>query len=256
MTCLHHPHQNNLLAALNGTEYTNLLAHLEPVEMLLGQVIYQPGIQQTYVYFPTSMIVTIFNVMEDGSTTEIGMVGNDGIVGTHLFMGGETTTSSAIVQTAGYAYRLHAQILKNEFCSNDTIRHLLLCYTQTQFVQVAQTAVCNRHHSVDQQLCRWLLLNLDRLPSNELIMTQEMIANTLGVRRESITEAAGKLQQAGLIEYRRGHITILDREGLETMACECYAIVKNESSRLLQAPQYPRTLSAQPYVDSFKIKIH
>jgi CRP-like cAMP-binding protein len=239
MTCLHHPHQNNLLAALNEKEYAKLLAHLELVELPLGHVIHEPGIQQTHVYFPTTMIVTLFSIMEDGSTTEIGMVGNDGVVGTHLFMGNETTTSSAIVQTRGHAYQLHAQILKDEFCSNDSIRHLLLCYTQTQFVQVAQTAVCNRHHSVDQQLCRWLLLNLDRLPSNELIMTQEMIANTLGVRRESITEAAGKLQQAGLIEYHRGHITILDREGLEAMACECYAVVKNESNRLLQEVAAP-----------------
>ncbi len=239
MTCLHHPHQNNLLAALNEKEYAKLFAHLELVELPLGHMIYEPGIQQTHVYFPTTMIVTLFSIMEDGSTTEIGMVGNDGIVGTHFFMGSETATSSAIVQTRGHAYRLHAQILKDEFCINDSIRHLLLCYTQTQFVQVAQTAVCNRHHSVDQQLCRWLLLNLDRLPSNKLIMTQEMIANTLGVRRESITEAAGKLQQAGLIEYHRGHITILDREGLEAMACECYAVVKNESNRLLQEVAAP-----------------
>ncbi|MDP2248594.1 MAG: Crp/Fnr family transcriptional regulator [Nitrosomonadales bacterium] len=234
MTCLHHPHQNNLLAALAEEEYATLHAHLELVEMPLGHVIYEPGIPQAHVYFPTSMIVTLFNVMEDGATTEIAMVGNEGVVGTHLFMGGETTTNSAVVLTAGHAYQLPAQILKDEFCINDSMRHLLLCYTQTQFVQVAQTAVCNRHHSVDQQLCRWLLLNLDRLPSNELIMTQEMIANSLGVRRESITEAAGKLQQAGLIEYHRGHITILDREGLEDMTCECYALVKTESDRLLQ----------------------
>lgn len=234
MTCLHHPHQNTLLAALEEDEYAALYSHLELVEMPLHQAIYEPGSPQTHVYFPTSMIVTLFNVMEDGGTTEIAMVGKEGVVGTHLLLGAETTINFASVITAGHAYRLHAQILKDEFCSNDSMRNLLLCYTQTQFVQIAQTAVCNRYHSVDQQLCRWLLLNLDRRPTNDLIMTQEMIANALGVRRESVTEAAGKLQQAGLIEYHRGHITILDREGLEDMTCECYALVKNESDRLIQ----------------------
>jgi CRP-like cAMP-binding protein len=186
-----------------------------------------------HVYFPTSAIVSLLYVMEDGASAEIGVVGNEGIIGVALFMGGETMPNRAVVQSAGQAYRLPGQVLKQEFNRSGELQHLLLRYTQALLTQMAQTAVCNRHHSLDQQLCRWLLLSLDRLPANELVMTQELIANMLGVRREGVTEAAGKLQVAGLIEYRRGHITVLDRPGLETRACECYAVVKKESDRLL-----------------------
>jgi CRP-like cAMP-binding protein len=201
--------------------------------MPLGEAVCEPGIQMRHVYFPTTCIVSLLYVMEDGASAEIAVVGNEGIVGVSLFMGGETTTSRAVVQSAGHAYRLKGQLLKDAFFRAGPMQRLLLRYTQALLTQMAQTAVCNRHHSVDQQLCRWLLLSLDRLPSNQLTMTQELIANMLGVRREGVTEAAGKLQRAGLIRYSRGHITVLDRPGLEARVCECYQVVKKELDRLL-----------------------
>ncbi|WP_235943790.1 Crp/Fnr family transcriptional regulator [Uliginosibacterium aquaticum] len=222
-----------MLAALPPTAYARIVNHLEPVNMTLGDVLYESGAQMRHVYFPTSSIVSLLYVMEDGASAEIAVVGNEGIVGVSLFMGGETTPSRAVVQSAGHAYRLKGQLLKDEFNQAGPMQRLLLRYTQALLTQMAQTAVCNRHHSLDQQLCRWLLLSLDRLPSNKLVMTQELIANMLGVRREGVTEAAGNLQRAGLIEYHRGHITALDRPGLEARACECYAVVKKESDRLL-----------------------
>lgn len=227
------PRQNHLLAALPADDYQRLLLSLEPIPMLLGDVLYESGEQMRSVYFPTTSIVSLLYVMENGASAEIAVVGKEGIVGVSLFMGGETTPSRAVVQSAGHAYRLKGQQLKDEFYRNGPMQHLLLRYTQSLLTQMAQTAVCNRHHSLDQQLCRWLLLSLDRLQSNELVMTQELIANMLGVRREGVTEAAGNLQRAGLIEYRRGHITVLDRPGLEARACECYAVVKTECDRLL-----------------------
>jgi CRP-like cAMP-binding protein len=229
----HDPRQNHLLAALPEEESARLLPHLELVPMPLGETVCESGIQMPYVYFPTTCIVSLLYVMEDGASAEIAVVGNEGIVGVSLFMGGETTTSRAVVQSTGHAYRLKGQLLKDAFFRAGPMQRLLLRYTQALLTQMAQTAVCNRHHSVDQQLCRWLLLSLDRLPSNELIMTQELIANMLGVRREGVTEAAGKLQRAGLIHYSRGHITVLDRPGLEARVCECYAVVKKEFNRLL-----------------------
>ena len=229
----HTPHQNHLLDALPRSDYERIAPHLELVPMKLGEVLYEPGIRMRYVYFPTTAIVSLLYVMEDGASAEIAIVGNEGILGISLFMGGETTPSRAVVQSAGYGFRLKAQLLKNEFGRFGPMLHLLLRYTQALITQMAQTAVCNRHHSVDQQLCRWLLLSLDRLASNELAMTQELIANMLGVRREGVTEAAGKLQDAGLIRYRRGRITVLDRPGLEARSCECYAVVKAEFDRLL-----------------------
>ena len=201
--------------------------------MPLGEVLYESGSQLRHVYFPTTSIVSLLYVMEDGASAEIAVVGNEGMVGVALFMGGETTPSRALVQSAGHAYRLRGQVLKDEFHRATALQHLLLRYTQALLTQMAQTAVCNRHHSVDQQLCRWLLLSLDRLPSSELSMTQELIANMLGVRREGVTEAARRLQVAGLIHYRRGHITVLDRPRLEARACECYQVVKAEFDRLL-----------------------
>jgi len=227
------PETNCLLAVLPAAERERLYPHLEPVSMALGDVVYESGSQLDYVYFPTTAIVSLLYVMEDGSSAEIAVVGNEGIVGVALFMGGETTPSRAIVQSAGLAFRLSGQLLKREFTRAGAMQHLLLRYTQALLTQMAQTAVCNRHHSVDQQLCRWLLLSLDRLPSNELTMTQELIANMLGVRREGVTEAAGKLQSVGLIHYSRGRITVLDRPGLEARACECYDVVKRECDRLL-----------------------
>jgi CRP-like cAMP-binding protein len=209
------PQQNHLLAALPAGDYERLAPHLELIPLKLGEVLYEPGVQLRYVYFPTTSIVSLLYVMEDGASAEIAIVGNEGILGISLFMGGETTPSRAVVQSAGYGYRLKAQLLKDEFQRFGPMLHLLLRYTQALITQMAQTAVCNRHHSVDQQLCRWLLLSLDRLASNELSMTQELIANMLGVRREGVTEAAGKLQDAGLISYRRVRITVLDRPGLE-----------------------------------------
>lgn len=201
--------------------------------MELGRALYESGGEQGYIYFPTTGIVSLLYVMEDGSSAEIAVVGNEGVVGIALFMGGESTPSRAVVQSGGQGYRLRASVLKVEFGRGGELQHLLLRYTQALITQMAQTAVCNRHHSVEQQLCRWLLLSLDRLPSNELTMTQELIANMLGVRREGVTEAAGKLQAAGLIEYSRGKITVLDRPKLETRVCECYAVVKQEYDRLL-----------------------
>jgi CRP-like cAMP-binding protein len=227
------PRQNHLLAALPVTERERLYPALELVPMPLGEVLYESGSQLRHVYFPTTSIVSLLYVMEDGSSAEIAVVGNEGMIGIALFMGGETTPSRAVVQSAGHAYRLKGQLLKQEFNRSGAMQHLLLRYTQALITQMAQTAVCNRHHSLDQQLCRWLLLSLDRLPSNELSMTQELIANMLGVRREGVTEAAGKLQNAGLIQYNRGHIIVLDRPGLEAKVCECYEVVKRESDRLL-----------------------
>jgi CRP-like cAMP-binding protein len=229
----HSPHQNHLLAALPASDFQRLASHLELVPMKLGEVLYESGGQLRYVYFPTTSILSLLYVMEDGASAEIAIVGNEGILGISLFMGGESTPSRAVVQSAGHAFRLKAALLKNEFGRFGPTMHLLLRYTQALITQMAQTAVCNRHHSVDQQLCRWLLLSLDRLQTNELSMTQELIANMLGVRREGVTEAAGKLQGAGLISYQRGRITVLDRPGLEARSCECYQVVKTEFDRLL-----------------------
>ena len=227
------PRQNHLLAALPAVDYERLLPELELVPLPLGWAVYEAGGKLSYVYFPTSSIISLLYVMEDGASAEIAVTGNDGLVGIALFMGGETTPSRAVVQSAGYGYRLRAAVLKREFEQGGTLQHLALRYTQALLTQMAQTAVCNRHHTVEQQLCRWLLLSLDRLPSNELTMTQELIANMLGVRREGVTEAAGKLQAAGLIHYSRGKITVLDRPKLEARVCECYAVVKREYGRLL-----------------------
>ena len=229
----HAPDQNHLLAALPADERGRLLPHLELVPMPLGNVLYESGNELKHVYFPTTAIVSLLYVMLDGASAEIGVVGNEGIIGVALFMGGETMPNRAVVQSAGHAYRLKGQLLKEEFSRSGELQHLLLRYTQALLTQMAQTAVCNRHHSLDQQLCRWLLLSLDRLPASELVMTQELIANMLGVRREGVTEAAGKLQKAGLIRYQRGRISVLDRAGLEARSCECYAVVKQEYDRLL-----------------------
>jgi CRP-like cAMP-binding protein len=227
------PRQNHLLAALPAAEYERLLPNLQLVTMSLGAVVYESGGALGYVYFPTSSIVSLLYVMEDGASAEIAVTGYEGLVGIALFMGGETTSSRAVVQSAGSAYRLKAAFLKKEFDIGGALQHLALRYTQALITQMAQTAVCNRHHTVEQQLCRWLLLSLDRLPGNELIMTQELIANMLGVRREGVTEAAGRLQKDGLIEYSRGRIAVLDRSRLEARVCECYAVVKHEYDRLL-----------------------
>jgi CRP-like cAMP-binding protein len=229
----HSPLENHLLAALPKDEYEYLQPHLELVPMPLGDVLYESGGQLRHVYFPTTSIISLLYVMQDGASAEIAVVGNEGIIGIALFMGGETTSNRAVVQSAGYAYRLKGQLLKQEFTRGVELQHLLLRYTQALLTQMAQTAVCNRHHSVDQQLCRWLLLSLDRLPTNKLSMTQELIANMLGVRREGVTEAAGKLQKAGLITYSRGTITVIDRAGLEARVCECYEVVRKEFERLL-----------------------
>ena len=227
------PHQNHLLDALPATDYERIAPHLELIKMGLGDVLYESGAQMRHVYFPTTSIVSLLYVMEDGASAEIAIVGNEGILGISLFMGGDSTPSRALVQSAGHGYRLKADLLKSEFGRFGPTMHLLLRYTQALITQMAQTAVCNRHHSVDQQLCRWLLLTLDRLAANEITMTQELIANMLGVRREGVTEAAGKLQDAGLIRYRRGTITVLDRPGLEARTCECYQVVRTEFDRLL-----------------------
>ncbi len=227
------PRQNHLLAALPAADYERLLPNLQLVTMSLGMVVYESGGTLGYVYFPTNSIVSLLYVMQDGASAEIAVTGYEGLVGIALFMGGETTPSRAVVQSAGSAYRLKAAFLKKEFDIGGALQHLALRYTQALITQMAQTAVCNRHHSVEQQLCRWLLLSLDRLPTNELIMTQELIANMLGVRREGVTEAAGRLQKAGLIEYSRGRIVVLDRRKLELRVCECYAVVKKEYDRLL-----------------------
>ncbi|PTU32299.1 Crp/Fnr family transcriptional regulator [Stenotrophobium rhamnosiphilum] len=229
----HNPHQNRLLAALPAEVQTRLLPHLELVEMPLGKVLYESGDAMRHVYFPTDSIISLLYVMESGASAEISVVGHEGLIGVALFMGGESTPSRAIVQSAGFAYRLLGQRLKDEFNRHGEMLLLMLRYTQALITQMAQTAVCNRHHSVDQQLCRWLLLSLDRLPTNQLTMTQELIANMLGVRREGVTDAAGKLQKLGVIEYSRGQITVLDRPKLEKLSCECYAVVKKETDRLL-----------------------
>ena len=229
----HSPKQNHLLAALPDAEYQRLAPHLELVPMPLGEALYESGGRMQHVYFPTTSIVSLLYVMEDGASTEIAVVGNEGILGIALFMGGETTPSRGVVLSAGYGYRLKARLLKEEFSRAGPLFHLLLRYTQALITQMAQTAVCNRHHSVEQQLCRWLLRSLDRLSTHEMTMTQELIATMLGVRREGITEAAGNLQRAGLIRYSRGHITVLDRMRLENESCECYAVVKKEFNRLL-----------------------
>ncbi|MBI3897679.1 MAG: Crp/Fnr family transcriptional regulator [Gammaproteobacteria bacterium] len=227
------PEQNQLLANLSPVEFNRLRPHLDLTSMPLGSVVYEAGSQMSSVYFPTDCIVSLLYVMKDGASAEIAVVGYEGLVGISLFMGGESTPSRALVQSAGHAFRLRSEALKEEFARGGRLQHLLLRYTQALITQMAQTAVCNRHHSVEQQLCRWLLLSLDRLRSNELTMTQELIANMLGVRREGVTEAAGKLQTAGLIHYMRGHITVTDRPGLEAKVCECYAVVKKESDRLI-----------------------
>jgi CRP-like cAMP-binding protein len=227
------PDRNHLLAALPAADFGRLQPHLKLVPMPLGDVLYESGIMLRNVYFPTDSIVSLLYVMADGASAEIAVVGNEGVIGVSLFMGGETTPSRAVVQSAGNAYRLSGTVLKEEFTRAGAMQHLLLRYTQALITQMAQTAVCNRHHSLDQQLCRWLLLSLDRLDSNHLVMTQELIANMLGVRREGVTEAAGRLQSAGLISYSRGHISVLDRPGLEARTCECYAVVKKECDRLL-----------------------
>jgi CRP-like cAMP-binding protein len=227
------PNQNHLLAALLDAEFDRLAPHLDLVPMLLGDVLCESGAKLQHVYFPTTSIVSLHYLLENGGSSEIAGVGNEGVLGVSLFMGGDSTPSRAVVQTGGFGYRLPAHILMEEFNRAGPVMRLLLRYTQALMTQTSQTAVCNRHHSVEQQLCRWLLLTLDRLPSNELTMTQELIANMLGVRREGVTEAAGRLQGYGFIRYRRGHITVLDRTGLENDVCECYAVVKKEFARLL-----------------------
>ena len=229
----HSPQQNHLLDALPEPEYARIVGSLEMVHMPLGQALYESGGQLQHVYFPTTSIVSLLYVLENGASAEIAVVGNEGILGISLFMGGETTPSRAVVQSAGYGYRLRATLLKQEFNRAGPMMHLLLRYTQALITQMTQTAVCNRHHTVEQQLCRWLLLSLDRLSADELNMTQELIANMLGVRREGVTEAAGKLQREGLIEYARGHIRVLNRPLLEKRVCECYHVVKAEFDRLL-----------------------
>ncbi len=234
------PFSNHLLAALPDEVQQRLFAHLEPVTLALGEVLYESGDAMRNVYFPTNAIVSLLYVMENGASAEISVVGNDGLIGVSVFMGGESTPSRAVVQSAGQAFRLAAQRLKDEFGRHGEMLHLMLRYTQALITQMAQTAVCNRHHAIEQQLCRWLLLSLDRLPGNKLLMTQELIANMLGVRREGVTDAAGKLQRLGVIEYSRGHITVLDRLKLETLSCECYAVVKKETDRLLPYMHTPR----------------
>jgi len=229
---------NHILSALPNDEFEFLAPYLELIAMPLGEMIYEPGMQLQHAYFPTTSIVSLHYVMESGSSAEFAGVGNEGMVGISLFMGGDTTSSSAVVQTAGQAYRIERRVLKREFDRSGLLQKLLLRYTQALMTQMSQTAACNRHHSVEQQLCRWLLLTLDRMPTNDLIITQELVAGMLGVRREGITEAAGNLQRAGFINYRRGHISVLDRAGLDKNVCECYAVVKKEMNRLLSDVQY------------------
>jgi CRP-like cAMP-binding protein len=233
MASLHDPNKNHLLAALLDVDFDRISPHLELVPMLLGDVLYESGGKLSHVYFPTTSIISLHYVLENGGSSEMAGVGNEGVLGISLFMGGNTTPSRAVVQTGGHGYRLKASILMEEFNRVGPVMRLLLRYTQALMTQMSQTAVCNRHHSVEQQLCRWLLLTLDRLPTNDLTMTQELIANMLGVRREGVTEAAGKLQVKGYISYRRGHITALNRTGLEKDVCECYGVVKKEFGRLL-----------------------
>lgn len=233
MMPVHSPSQNRILAALPPAEFEALLPQLELVSMPLGHMLYEPDSPQRHAYFPTTAIVSLHYVTESGASAETAGVGNEGMVGVSIFMGGDTTSSSAVVQTAGHAYRLDRRLLKQEFDRAGLLQRLLLRYTQALMTQMSQTAACNRHHSVEQQLCRWLLLTLDRVSTRELIMTQELIAGMLGVRREGVTEAAGKLQRAGFISYRRGHIAVLDRSGLQSHACECYGVLKKELTRLL-----------------------
>ena len=237
------PHRNRILAALPEDECERLACDLELVPMPLGLSLYESGTKMHHAYFPTTAIVSLLYVMEDGASAEIAMVGNEGIVGIPLFMGGDAAPGRAVVQSAGHAYRMKGQMLKDEFYQSDSIQAVLLRYTQARLTQIAQTAVCNRHHSLDQRLCRWLLLSLDRLPTNEFGMTQELVAHMLGVRREGVTEAAGNLQRAGLISYRRGHITVLDRAGLEARVCECYGVVRKEFDRLFQEKPVPRAVA-------------
>ena len=236
------PEQNHLLNALSDEVRARVYPELELVTLELGKVLYESGDTMRHVYFPVDSIISLLYVMEDGASAEISVVGNEGLVGVALFMGGESTPSRGIVQSAGSAYRLLGRKLKDEFNRHGELLVLMLRYTQALITQMAQTAVCNRHHSIDQQLSRWLLLSLDRLPDNRLTMTQELIANMLGVRREGVTDAAGKLQKLGVIEYSRGHITVLDRPQLEALSCECYAVVKRESDRLM--PYLPRSTGA------------
>ena len=225
--------QNHLFSSIPAIEWARLLPHIEETDLPLGKVLYEPNFKMSHVYFPSTAIVSLLYELEDGSSAEIAIVGNEGIVGIAIFMGGESTSSRAVVQSAGGGYRIKSSIFLEEFNRAGPVMHLLLRYTQALITQMTQTAVCNRHHTLDQQFCRWLLLSLDRLPSNELVMTQELISNMLGVRREGVTEAALKVQKAGLIKYARGHISILDREGLEKRTCECYQVVKLEYDRLL-----------------------
>jgi CRP-like cAMP-binding protein len=244
MTSSHSPNQNHLLAALPAAEFERLSPHLELAAMPLGEILYEPGGQMQHAYFPTTAIVSLHYVMETGASAETAGVGNEGVVGISLFMGGDTTPSSAVVQTAGHGYRLESRLLKQEFGRAGAMRSLLLRYTQALITQMFQTAACNRHHSVEQQLCRWLLLTMDRIPARELVMTQELVATMLGVRREGITQAAGRLQEAGYIRYRRGHISVIERHGLEQLACECYAVVKKELGRLLSDVQHRQSVPA------------
>ncbi|HET7729305.1 MAG TPA: Crp/Fnr family transcriptional regulator [Usitatibacter sp.] len=227
------PRRNQLLAALSSVELQRIAPGLEPVEMPLGAVVYESGLDSQHVYFPTTCIVSMLYVLESGASAEIAVVGHEGVVGVSIFMGGFSTCNRAVVQIAGEAFRLSASLMQQEFRRGGTMQQLMLRYTQSLLTQMAQTAVCNRHHSVEQQLCRWLLFTIDRLAGMEITMTQELIANMLGVRREGVTEAAGKLQKAGVINYRRGHITVLDRAKLERMSCECYQVVRRETDRLL-----------------------
>jgi CRP-like cAMP-binding protein len=233
MSSSHNPNQNHLLAALLDAEFDRLSPHLELVPMLLGDVLYESGGKLQNIYFPTTSIISLHYLLESGGSSEIAGVGNEGVLGVSLFMGGDTTPSRAVVQTGGHGYRLKASVLMDEFNRAGPVMRLMLRYIQALMTQMSQTAVCNRHHSVEQQLCRWLLLTLDRSHSNELTITQELIANMLGVRREGVTEAAGKLQGYGYISYRRGHITVVNRKGLEGSVCECYAVVRKECERLL-----------------------
>jgi CRP-like cAMP-binding protein len=233
------PEKNLLLGALGVEELRRMRRHLECVDMPLGKVVYESGRVVEHVYFPTTCIVSLLYGLENGASAEIAVVGYEGVVGVTIFMGGESTPSRAVVQSAGCAYRLPSRWVKEEFARGGPMQHLMLRYTQSLITQMAQTAICNRHHSVDQQLCRWLLLSIDRLPSPEIVMTQELIANMLGVRREGVTEAAGKLQRADVISYRRGHIKVLDRPRLEAMSCECYQVVRVETERLLPQPVMP-----------------
>ena len=238
MASIHSPLQNHLLAALPVADFQRLAAHMELAELPLGEVLYEPGGQLQHAYFPTTAIVSLHYVVESGASAEVASVGHEGVVGISLFMGGDTTPSSAVVHTAGHACRLERRLLKQEFNRAGPLLRLLLRYTQSLIMQMNQTAVCNRHHSVEQQLSRWLLGTLDRIPSGELLMTQELVANMLGVRREGVTEAAGNLQQAGYIRYRRGHIAVIDRTGLEKRSCECYGVVRKELNRLMSDVQH------------------